>query len=418
MLIFFKLINEAFHFAVNSLLVNKLRTFLSLLGITIGIFTVIMVFTFVDSWEFKIKDSMSKFGSSSTLYIEKWPWSFGGNYPWWKYMSRPLPTLKEYDYLKEKSVFLEAACFMVRVQKTVKYERNSATVPIFGVSNDFEKVRDFSISEGRFFSPAELSKGNRVAIIGSKVAENLFLNANPIGKEIKLLNQKALVIGVFDKEGDNAFNASLDDQVVLPVNFMRNYVELDDMGNGAYPYILAKPHTGIPVSEVKEEIRGLMRGYRRLKPTRDDTFAMNQISLFSAILDQMFGIIGFVGGIIGGFSILVGGFGIANIMFVSVSERTNIIGIQKALGAKRYFILVQFLTESVILCLIGGSLGLLLVYLVTLLIGSSGNFEVFLSWGNVFKGLLLSTSIGIVAGFIPALRAARLDPVEAIRSGI
>jgi len=410
-----RLLREGVIFAFLALWANKLRTFLSLLGITIGIFAVISVFAFVDSWEAQIKNSLANLGNE-VIYIEKFPWTFGSDYPWWKYVVRPVPTYKEYEQLQQRSETAAAVTIMTTFNgKLAKYEKNSLSGPnVMAVSHDYDQVRDFEIDKGRYFSPAESHIGARVIIIGKTVADQLFLGLDPVGREMIVFDQKVRVLGTFKAEGNNSINTSLDDALMVPINLVRKTrgADFSDM----YPLILVKGKEGIPVSELKDDLRGTLRAIRKLKPAQEENFALNQISLLANQLNALFGAIGVIGWIIGGFSILVGGFGIANIMFVSVYERTSQIGIQKALGAKNYFILFQFLIESVVLSLLGGMLGLLLVYLMTLIAAKALDFPVFLSAANFWLGIFVSGIIGVLAGILPAIRASRMNPVDAIRS--
>ncbi len=410
----FLLFKESVLFAWQALVGNKLRSFLSLLGITIGIFAIILVFTIVDSLENNIRSSVQSLGSN-VIYVQKWPWSFGEDYPWWKYMNRPLPKYEELEELQKYSKTTTALAFRMGQRKTVKHGSNSIErVIIAGISQDYNKIKSFDLAEGRYFTTAETDAGYAVAIIGSQVAEGLFPNEDPIGKDIKINGYKCSVIGIVKKEGESMLGPSMDTQVMVPYNFGRRF--LDVKSENADPFIMAKAKPGITNGEMSDELMGIMRSVRRLKPYADQNFALNEISLLSQGFDMMFAVIGTAGWIIGGFSILVGGFGIANIMFVSVRERTNIIGIQKSLGAKNYFILIQFLTESVLLSLVGGAIGLLLTYLITVVGKDAIPIDITLSPTNIFLGFTISILIGVISGFIPAYGASQLDPVEAIRS--
>jgi putative ABC transport system permease protein len=413
-MIFLGLFKESILFAISALTVNKLRTFLSLLGITIGIFAIIIVFTLVDSLEKDLRKSVQSLGDD-VVFVQKWPWIFEGNYPWWKYMNRPLPDYKELDDVLRGCNSAQAAAFLITAQITLKYKSSSIeNVSIVCASHDYERVKNYEIAEGRYFTEIESSAGRPVAIIGSVLAEALFPHESPLGKTVKINGAKAIVVGVFKKEGESILGGSPDAQVLVPVNYARSLIDIRD--ESLDPQIRVKAKPGITNDELIAELTGLMRSIRKLKPVEEDNFALNQTSLISKQFDSMFGIVGMAGWIIGGFSILVGGFGIANIMFVSVKERTNIIGIQKSLGAKNYFILSQFLFESVFLSLIGGVLGLLIVFIITFFAGDSFGMEVTLSRSNVVLGFTISVLIGVISGFIPAYSASQLDPVEAIRA--
>ncbi|OFX19307.1 MAG: ABC transporter [Bacteroidetes bacterium GWA2_31_9] len=415
-MIYLKLLKESLLFAINALVVNKLRTLLSLLGITIGIFAIISVFTVIDSMEKKIKDSIESLGDN-VVYVQKWPWEFGDEYPWWKYMNRPLPTIKELDEINKRSEKAEASAFMISTSQTVQYKKYYAeNVGIIAVSHDYDKVRSFELEKGRYFSFFESKSGRALAIIGSNIANTLFGGINPIGKDIKVAGYKLNVIGVFKKEGEDIFNNSADNIVLAPINYVRKIVDIRN--ENMNPFIMIKAKEGIHNEELLEELKGIMRAIRRIKPIADDDFALNQTSMLTKGFNELFKIVDIAGLIIGGFSILVGGFGIANIMFVSVKERTHIIGIQKSLGAKNFFILLQFLYESVILCLIGGAIGLFLIYIGTLIVTYALDFNLGLSLWNIISGLLISAFIGLISGIAPALSAAKLNPVEAINSNM
>jgi putative ABC transport system permease protein len=413
-MIFLYLLKESLAFAVNSLILNKLRTFLSLLGITIGIFAIITVFTVIDALENSIRNSIATLGNN-TVYIQKWPWAMGGDYAWWKYMNRPVPKLSESSELMRRSKLAQASAFIIAPQATVQYMDNYANnINIFCAEHSYEDIRSFDIENGRYFSLFESNSGKNRAILGSEIARQLFQDQNPVGETIKIRGAKVSVVGVFKKEGSDLFGMNMDNNVLVPINYAKSLVDIKNERLG--PQIWVKAKDGISADELIDELTGIMRSIRRLKPSQEDNFALNQSSLISQGFDSLFVIIDIAGIIIGGFSILVGGFGIANIMFVSVKEQTKLIGIQKALGAKNYFILLQFLYESVILALIGGIIGLLLIFLLTLIVSATSDMDFSMTLWNVSLGLIISVSIGIISGIVPAYQAAKLNPVEAIAS--
>lgn len=414
-MIFLKLLKESFNFAFQALRENKLRTILSLLGITIGIMTIIGVFSAVDTLRNNLQSSVDKLGSN-TVYIQKWPWGGGGDYPWWKYMNRPAAGLKDYEKLTDLIQGAEGISFEASVgDRTVKYKSQSVEgVQVTAASHDYYKTWQFDLTDGRYFTEAESKGGSPIAVIGSIIAEGLFPNETAVGKTITVLGRKVTVAGVFKEEGEDMLGISSDKIVLLPLNFARGII---DVRNDRYnPQITVKGKQYVSVAELESELRGLMRSIRRISPREDDNFSLNKTTIITAQLDQLFTIVNFAGAFIGGFSILVGGFGIANIMFVSVKERTNIIGIQKSLGAKNYFIMLQFLIEAILLCLMGGIIGLGIVYLLAFILKTFADLAIVVDLGKVILTIILSSAIGLISGFIPAFMASRLDPVEAIRS--
>ncbi len=415
MFLFLRLLRESFLFAFQAIVVNKLRTFLSLLGITIGIFAVIAVFTIVDSMEITIRKNIESLGNN-VMFVQKWPWAFGSDYPWWKYLNRPLPTPKEMNEIVKRSNGIEAATFMLSANKTIKHlDRSIDNAEVLCVSHDYDKVWSINLSDGRYFTPNESAGGKNVAIIGSSIAETLFENTDPIGKKIKIFGRNLEVIGIVKKVGKDLFGNGTDNQVLTPINWARNVIDIKF--EGYQPCIIVKAKPFYSNAEVKDELTGVMRSIRKLKPSAEDDFAINETDILTKGFESIFSVMSIAGWIIGGFSLLVGGFGIANIMFVSVRERTNIIGIQKSLGAKSYFVLFEFLFEAIILCLIGGALGLLLVYLGTVIVASAFDMELTLTVGNITLGIFVSATIGLISGYIPAYMASKLDPVVAIRAG-
>jgi putative ABC transport system permease protein len=409
-----QLIKESIGFALQSLKVNKLRTILSLLGITIGIFAMIAVFTVIDSLEKSIRDSVADLGDD-VIYIQKWPWEFSQDYAWWKYWNRPATSFDEYEAILSQSKHVEACTFMASTNRTISRDAINLNTTILTGTHDYKDIRAFSISRGRYFSELESMSGSNVAIIGHSIAENLFGGINPIGKTIKVDGNKVTVIGIFDKEGTNMTGMSHDDLVFLPLHFGKRIFPINS--NRMDPMIMAKAKEGTSIDQMNDELEIIMRSQRRLNPMEEVNFALNKASMISQGIDKIFATIDIAGILIGGFAILVGGFGIANIMFVSVRERTKIIGIQKAIGAKSSFILIQFLFEAVVLSLMGGIFGLVLIWLGTLIGSKFVDFELVLSLNNIITGLLISGIIGIISGYWPARQAAKLDPVVAMSHG-
>ncbi len=414
MTVYLKLLNESVRMAVNALVVNKLRTILSLLGITIGILAIISVFTLVDSMERNIRQNVQSLGDN-TVYVQKWPWATGTDYQWWKYWQRPQPSLAEFKEVQRRSKAAEAVVFQVSGSRTVEFGSNSVeNVSVVAVTHDYDRIKSFNIAVGRYFTLLESSSGKNVCILGMAVAQGLFGKENPVGKTVKAYGRRLEVVGVFDVEGESIFGNSLDNQLLMPVYFAKQVMKLDGQGSG--PMIMVRGRQDVATDQLMDELRGIMRSLRRLKPLADDNFALNEVSILSKSLDSLFTMINVAGTIIGGFSILVGGFGIANIMFVSVKERTHLIGIEKSLGAKNWFILLEFLSEAVFLSVIGGLAGLVVVWLLTVLASEVFDVQLYLTAANMFKGIAISVVIGLVAGIIPAYMASRLSPVEAIRS--
>ncbi|MEM9022425.1 MAG: ABC transporter permease [Bacteroidota bacterium] len=414
MRVFIRLFQESIAFAIGALVVNRLRTLLSLLGITIGIFSIISVFTVVDAMTNSIQDSIKSLGEN-VIFVGKMPWEFNSSYPWWKYINRPDPSLEDLAFLQANCESAAAAAYTVGVNRQVSYESSNVdAVGVIGTSHDYDQVRSFDLEKGRYFTEVESAAGRSVGIIGAKLAEELFGPIDPIGRTIRIKGHKVDVIGVFEKEGESTFETTLDDKLLIPLNFARNFVSL--RGWGSEKWIMVRAKEGITNEGLIDELTGLMRAIRRLRPLEDDNFALNQISMIANQIDGIFSVLKVAGGLIGFFAILVGGFGTANIMFVSVKERTHVIGIQKALGAKNAFILFQFLSEAVILCMIGGLAGLLFVLLGTVIQEPFTDWDIGLTLSNVLLGISISVGIGLVAGIIPAWFASRLNPVEAIRS--
>ena len=416
MLIYFRLLNESFRFAMNALRNNKLRTLLSLLGVTIGIFSIIAVLAAVDSLNRKITKDLSSF-DKNTIYLMKM--SFGpSTIPQWKREQFPNVKYDEYIYLKGAMTHTAQLGYQIFTKsESIKFESKIASdVTIIPVSHEFIDIQGLEFEKGRFYTDSEANSAARVIVIGDEIAKSLFDEANPIGKKVRLYGQRFTVIGVLKKQGAALLENNRDVSAFIPVNFVRQLY--GDNNKISINVIIFKPQKGVDMDAYKAEISQKLRSFRGLKSGTIDNFFINVFSGFTDLIDGIISQMNLVGWIISGFSLLVGGFGIANIMFVSVKERTNLIGIQKSLGAKNKFILFQFLFEAIILSVIGGIIGLLLVWAIALVLTKVLDFEFVLSMANIFLGTGLAAVIGLISGILPAITASKLDPVEAIRTGM
>ncbi len=413
---FFKLIYESIVQAFQQLSANKLRSFLSLTGISIGIICIISVLSAVDSLKDNVSASFEKLGND-VLYIDKMPWNEDPSQNWWKYQQRPQPSYEDLEVIKKKSKLSDMASFSVFMpSRTIKFGASSIEGAFMaGVTDDYAEIFNFDFEKGRFFTPFESANGTNRVILGAVVAEKLFGTIDPIGKEINIKGLDFQVIGVLRKEGTTLINIfQFDEAVVISFNTAKKLINVKSR-NSWGTSLNVKANAGVNLDDLKDEITGILRSARKIKPRENENFAVNQLSMFTNLLEPIFSTMNVVGIFIGGFSILVGMFSVANIMFVSVKERTSIIGIKKALGARPIVILLEFLIESVVLCLVGALIGLLIVYGLLKLATVAFSYEIYLSGSNILIALILSLVIGILSGLIPAWQAARLDPVEAMR---
>lgn len=415
MLVYLRLLKESLSFAINALRNNKLRTLLSLLGVTIGIFSIIAVLAAVDSLDRKISKDLSSL-DKNTIYLMKY--CFGpSEIPQWKREQFPNVKYDEYINLKNSLNNTDQVGYQLFVNhESLKYDSKTvADVNMIPSSFEMVDIDGLSFEKGRFYNESESNSGTPVIVLGYDIANGLFGESDPIGKSIRLYGQRFTVIGVMVKQGAGFFGDSNDASVYFPANFLRRmYGDSDAMT----PVIVLKPVKGIDMDAYKAEVAQKLRAIRGMKAGEMDNFFINVLSGFTDFIDGILGQMNVVGWIISGFSLLVGGFGIANIMFVSVKERTNLIGIQKSLGAKNRFILFQFLFEAIILSVIGGIIGLLMVWGIALILTKVLDFEFVLSFGNIVLGTTLAALIGLISGILPAISAANLDPVEAIRTGM
>jgi putative ABC transport system permease protein len=410
-----EIIGNGFRMAMQELWKNKLRTFLSLFGITIGIFCIIGVLATVNSLEHNIQNEIKSLGTN-TIYIDKWDYSAGGgpDYPWWRYVKRPEPKFDEIKQIKERTPSAKFVAFDITTNDNIAYEDNSlSNVNIYGNSEEFQDIQPVDIAYGRYITESEFDHGSAVMVIGNEVAEKLFVSPEiAVGKLMQVRGKKLEVVGVIKKQGQSMIGGwRFDQSVIMPYKFARNIM----FARNSNPVILVQGKDNLRSVALKDDLKGAMRAIHRLNPRQEDDFALNDINDFSEAVSNIFGPLNTGGWIIAGISLLVGMFGVANIMFVTVRERTSQIGLKKAIGAKKRVILSEFLLESAFLCLVGGLMGLLLVFVLTKILSGLLHFPIFISTSNLITAISICVIVGVAAGIIPASQAARMDPVAAIR---
>ncbi|MEI9910490.1 MAG: ABC transporter permease [Bacteroidota bacterium] len=409
-----EIVGSSFKMALQELWKNKLRTFLSLFGITIGIFCIIGVLAIVNSLEHNIQNEIKAMGSNS-IYIDKWQWGGGPDYPWWKYVNRPSPKYEEMKHIRERTASAKFIAFKIEAQDNIEYGGNIlSNVKMYGITEDFDNIQPVEIQYGRYISDAEFNTGGNTVVIGNEVAEKLFGSGEvAIGRELKARGKNLLVIGIIKKQGKQMLGGwDFDKSIILSYKFSRNLID----ERRAMPFIMVKGQDDLTSKALKDDLTGTMRAIHKLSPTKEADFALNDINDFSDAVSDAFVGLNIGGAVIGGISLIVGLFGVANIMFVTVRERTGQIGLKKALGAKKRVILSEFLLESSFLCFVGGVMGLLLVFLLTQILSKALDFPIYLSVANMIWTFFICLAVGIIAGIIPAYKAAQMDPVVAIRS--
>lgn len=407
------IIQSSLKLTFQELRVNKLRTALSLTGVAFGIFCIIGVLATVNSLELNIQNQVKSLGSN-TIYIDKWDYSGGPGQPFWKIRARPVMKIEEAGLIKERSALTGEITYLIQTVSNISYKNDLLqNVRVYGINEAQIAIQPIKFEAGRFFSSSEFQNGAGNCIIGYTNAENLFGTAErAMGKQVEVKGKRVTIIGVIKKEGKSFIGWDYDNCIMLTNKFSRQIFE-PEFSN---PILIAKGKSNVSTDALVQELRGIMRQVRRLSPTQEDNFSLNSVEAFSKAISDSFVTINIVGSIIGGISLIVGMFGIANIMFVTVKERTPVIGLKKAVGAKKRTILFEFLLEASILCLLGGLIGLILVYILTLILSGPLNFPVFLSIPMLLATIVICLVVGILAGIIPASQAAKMDPVVAIRS--
>lgn len=412
---------NSFKMALGELRNNKLRTFLSLFGITIGIFCIIGVLATVDSLEQKMQNDLKGLGTNS-VWIDKWEYGQGngGSYPWWKYINRPAPRHEEVEMIRQRADLAAYVSQFLSTSATLGYKNfDLSGASIYGVTEDFNKIQTINILDGgRYLSEADFKRGTAAAVIGNKVAEDLIGSPDhAVGKDITVNGRHVIIVGVIEKQGQSFVGGfDFDNCTILAYNYYASMFNVNQNAFGGNNLIIVKGKDNVTSTALVQDLRGAMRQIRKLSPTQDDNFALNDISMFSEQLGSMFGVVNMAGWAIAGLSLVVGAFGVANIMFVTVRERTSQIGLKKAIGAKKRTILTEFLLESAFLCIIGGLIGLLLVWILSKVASAILPFPVFIAPGIVLLAFTICLGLGIISGIIPAFIAARMNPVKAIRT--
>jgi ABC-type transport system, involved in lipoprotein release, permease component len=409
-----EILGNSFVIALQELLKNKLRTFLSLFGVTIGIFCIIGVLATVNSLKRNIQNEIKQMGSN-IIFIDKWVWGGGPDYPWWKFANRPYPKYHELKQIKERSPSTQYAAFFYDVTDNLEFSGSLLNgVKVYGVTEEYNDIQKLTFDYGRYISDAEFHFGTNVAVIGHEVATKLFVDPElALNKQIKVKGKQVKVIGVIKKQGKQLTGGwEFDRCMIIPYHYAKTiYLE-----RYSDPKIMVKGYEHITSTVLKDELEGVMRSIHKLRPTQESDFALNDLNDFSKDVEAAFAGLNIGGAIIGGISLIVGLFGVANIMFVTVKERTPQIGLKKALGAKNHIILTEFLLESAFLCVIGGLIGLILVAVLAIILSKALEFPVYVSVANMVWTFIICVLVGVVAGIIPAMQAAKMNPVVAIRS--
>ena len=400
---------EIISIALRAIRANKLRSVLTTLGIIIGIVAVTTMSTAIVGLRSAFISSISSLGTD-VLYIDKYPWFAGGD--WSLYRNRKDITYEQYEKLRNVLKNYEAmAPTKSSFGAGVKYKEKSvqATV-IYGTTEEYQKTGNVNPEDGRFLSDLDVRAGRRVCVIGKDIADGLFPHESPINQIVKINNIPMQVIGVLEKQGSAMMGAfSLDGQIIMPLKTFETVIS----NRFTRLQISVKVGDVTRLEDAKEEISAALRVIRKVPLNKPDDFAINQQEALRDMYDKTVGVVAIAGIVITALSLFVGAIGIMNIMFVSVTERTKEIGVRKAIGAKTWSILLQFLTEAAILCLMGGIIGLMISFPLSLVINQF--LPTAMPLDIVLLSLLISAMVGVISGFLPAYRASRMNPVDALR---
>jgi len=400
---------EGLLIALRAIRVNKMRAILTTLGIVIGITSVTAMATVISGIEEQFEQDMASLGAD-VLYVEKWPWATGPGFQWWNYVNRPRITADLADDIQQRARLVRATVPVVDTRTTVRSSEESITrVKVNGVTSAYSRVHSVDLSAGAFFSEIDDQRAGRVAVIGADIAENLFPGRNAVGSDFRVAGERFRVVGVFERQGSGFGGDSVDSELMIPFTTFRGQFGTRWRDVSVQVRVLS-PQI---IAEARDEVTGVVRTARQVDAMEENNFEVNeQESLREQIAPVRLAIYS-IGIFLTALALLVGGIGVMNIMFVSVKERTREIGIRKAVGARRSTILMQFLIEAVIVCLIGGLLGVLLslpiAWAISFVLPAS------LGLGVILIAFGICVIVGVAFGLAPAWQAAKAHPIEALR---
>lgn len=405
---FLRSIIEGVRLSLFAIWSNKTRSALTTFGIVIGIVMVTSMVTVIDGINRSFESSMAMLGQD-VIFVQKWPWGFGGEYRWWDYVNRREMEVDYAERIAGQSRTATAVSAEASRRGSVTFEDNVAEeVEIDGVTPSYVFTSAVEIQDGRFFTEEENHAARNVTVIGYELADALFDWRDPIGRQVRIGGQRFEVIGVLDQQGNFMGMQSFDNMAIIPINSFRY---LYGLRRGISIRVQFEDEQSL--HDGQYEIEGIMRQIRRLGPAEENDFAINRLDMFEEQYKAMTGAIYGVGIFLTALSLFVGGIGVMNIMFVSVKERTREIGIRKAVGARYREILLQFMVEAVVICGIGGVIGVALSGLVVYVINQY--FVAHLGINTVLLAFFITTLTGLLFGFLPANRAAKSDPIESLR---
>ena len=397
---------ESFLMAWASLVANKLRSLLTMLGIIIGVAAVIALVSIGNGVKQDIEDSISSLGSNLLVVMPGAPRT-----PGVRPSAGSMKTLKVSDYEAiAKLDGVKAASPMTNGSYVVIYQNKNWTTSVSGVNANFLDVNNWTMTSGRFFSDKNVQNRERVAVVGQTVVKNLFADEDPVGKEIRVKNIPFRVIGVLKSKGNGTMGNDQDDTVLIPYTTSMERVEGIDYLRMVY--VVAKDDEGI--DRLQADIENLLRVRHNIKDTNLDDFNIQNMKSIMETVAQTTGTFTLFLGAVAAISLVVGGIGIMNIMLVSVTERTREIGVRKALGATYSVIVTQFLIEAVVISLMGGFIGIAFGIGASKVIGMVSGMSTIVSVPTIIMSFAFSMAIGLIFGIYPARKAAKLNPIDAL----